>query len=393
MKKILIMLNSLDIGGSQTYVITLTKELINRGYTVWVCAKDGELADEIIKLGGHIYIPPRFFRETKIEKKRFIKAISYNLIFIIPIIFKIHIFCWKEKFSFIISQQPLPTFTACLLSKMFRIPMIYIVHGTLPNEFPPLLYKQFRYKLPRIVVISKEIKNFLIQKYGLNEKNIQLIINCIDIEKFNTYKYHFNSNILKKTIVYISNIHLGKIDAIQNLILAAPLVYKKNNNISFCLVGKGNAFDKINKLATEVNKKIGEVIINCVGGYKDVRPFIQKADIFIGIGRSAREAMAMGIPTILVGHLKGENGGNYGGIIDKNNIEAMEFYNLSGRHSSVETTPQLLAKDILYILQNKDFALKISAFELKYINDYCSSKIICDKFEIEMKDVIEKGNC
>jgi hypothetical protein len=97
--------------------------------------------------------------------------------------------------------------------------------------------------------------------------------------------------------------------------------------------------------------------------------------------------MAMGIPTILVGHLKGPYGGNYGGVVSKEKIEAQEYHNLSGRESAIVATPAALADDITMLLTNTEMAQELALFGRQYIARNCSVGAFCDYVESEIKRI------
>jgi len=381
MRKLLVLLNTLDLGGSQTYVLTLCKELAKRGYKITVAAKGGILSKEASKYVEKV-IDCRIDAAFRWPLNSNIKKFFRVLFLYFPACLSIINLCRKEKFDCILTQQPSPTFLALVLRKIYGVHVVYIVHHFLPNEFPPLLFKKLRYRLPSIVAISEEIKRYLIKYWNIPDYKITVIVNCIDLDNF---QYQSIKKVQQKTVVYMSSLNEAKKCAIDNFINAALIVEQKFKNIEFRLIGNGSLFNKYSLMVKKINDRIGHEVVKLTGGQVDVKQFIQNADVFVGIARSAREAMAMGIPTILVGHLAGSKGGNYGGIISDNNINDLEFCNLSGRNSPIMTTPELLASDILKLLNNNDLALNVSKFGRWYIENHCSSELICDQIERQLQ--------
>lgn len=73
-KNILIATNSLGIGGCETYILTMTKELINREKSVVIVAADGMLKNNFENIGAKVYEINFFNRELCMEN---IKKIEY----------------------------------------------------------------------------------------------------------------------------------------------------------------------------------------------------------------------------------------------------------------------------------------------------------------------------
>ncbi len=386
-KKILILLNTLSLGGSQTYALTVAKGLIRRGHEVHIAAKPGPLSVVAAGLGvkTHAMRVDSGLRKPADSLTRY--AARFALLYVRSAV-SLFILCRRERFDVLVSQQPAPTFLALVMSRISGAPVLYIVHHVLPNEFPPLFYRFFRYRLPSIVAISHEIRDHLLNVWGLGKEKVSVIINCIDLEEYDNSVNRVNDMPGPKRVVYVSAISDAKKNAVVNFIHAAEIASRQTDDISFEIVGDGNIFEEIQRLVRETNESAGYEIIKLLGGRTDIIAVLKGASVCIGIARCAREAMALGIPTILVGHLTGKKGGNYGGIIDRRNIEELEYSNLSGRSSSILATPEIIAADIMKLISDPGYAEEVSRFGLQYVRNNCCSELICQKLENELDKLI-----
>src|ERR1700690_3679479 len=272
-KKILVLIGTLDLGGSQTYALTVSKELIRKGHDVHIAAKAGPLSDmsDKLRIKSHsLRVDAGFHYTSDCLMKYYAKFVLLFMKSAISLLF----LCKRERFDVIISQQPAPTFLALIMSKIFRVPVLYIVHHTLPNEFPPLFYNCFRYRLPAMIAISQEIRDYLTTTWGLDKSTITVIINCIDMEEYNSASDNHQDlaslNTRPKRVVYVSTITDSKRKAIENFVRAAAIVFEVNQDISFEIIGEGNIFDDIKLLVRKTNEAIGKDILKLLGGQADV---------------------------------------------------------------------------------------------------------------------------
>ncbi len=239
------MLNSLDLGGSQTYVLTIAKEFKRRGYKITIAAKNGVLTPEASKYSEKV-VDCRADAAFRWPVDNLIRRFFRIILLYIPALLKAFNLYRRDKYNFIITQQPSPTFLAIIMSRFFKAPVLYIVHHVLPDEFPPLWYSIIKYRLPPIIAISEEIKSFLINNCAIEKGKISVIINCIDMEVFQKQVKKDNP---KKKIVYVSSINGAKIKAVENFIKSALIVTRDYKNVEFCLVGNGDLYEKSLQLA------------------------------------------------------------------------------------------------------------------------------------------------
>ncbi|RLC45576.1 MAG: hypothetical protein DRI23_13355 [Candidatus Cloacimonadota bacterium] len=177
------------------------------------------------------------------------------------------------------------------------------------NNLVKRLLAKFTYRISnKIIVLSRSAKEVLVNKFNIQEDKIEVIINGVDIEEFNSNRIN-NIDIRKK--YHISERYIvgyvgkfGEWEGLRYLIKCVPYVIKEVKSVKFFLVGYGSDFDYVNNLV----KKLGiedKVILPGDVLPEDVPSYIDSMDVFViprisslttetAIPLKVLEAMAMG---------------------------------------------------------------------------------------------------
>lgn len=244
---ILVANNKLErVGGTEIYTLSLIKELKNQGHNVeYFTRRRGEISERIEKELGVCFKSKKQYdlilaNHNKIVRQLFFKANG---------------------------------------------PIIQTIHGITPRVEKPSIFADC------YVAISREIKEYLNNKYHLSS---EVILNGIDCNKFKP---------------------ITEINTKLSTVLSLSQSEEANTIIEEACEIVGVDFIKANKQSKTV--------------VKDVLEIINKSDLVVGLGRSAYEAMACARPVIVFDCRKymGNRGDGYlNEVIDESII-----YNCSGR--------------------------------------------------------------
>jgi len=281
---------SLDIGGAETHIIELSRELKRRGVDVAVASKGGVYVPQLEEAGiPHYTIPLHTKKPTAVLRS------YYALRRLIK----------QEKFDIVHAHARIPAFICGLLAKELKFRFVTTTHGVYNA---PLYWRLLSKWGEHSLAVSYDIKQYLIDNYKIPSDNITITINGIDTNRFSSQNATSDlvrelelSRDTKHRVLYVSRIDRESAHIGFQLVEAAPLLNAVYEDIEFVLVGGGTAFADLKARADEVNRMLGRNVIRMTGPRTDIWRFTSVSDIFVGVSRSALEAMAAELPTVISG--------------------------------------------------------------------------------------------
>lgn len=357
-ERVLLVVDGLYIGGTETHVLELAKELIKNNVFVSIVArKEGSLLSYFKELNCPIYHID-FPRTLKLENTHENKLVE-----------EIERIIETEKINLVHFHQTPSGYLSGMAAKNKGVPTIFTVHGTYyPNHEIQRLLKLSDF----VICVSPPICDY-ISSFGVEDTH--LIPNGINLEDYPTNR---TSEELKKNlkipedsivVTYASRIAWAKAKACSMFLRACKdLKINPVPNLHVVVVGGGNRLNDIKDLAHYIENLCNRSFIHIVGEQKDMHPYYSIADCVVGTGRVALEAMASEKTVLTVG--------NHGffGVVTKENIgEAWEHY--FGDHGSKSPCSRHVLRDSLKkILLDKEY-LKLNGIE--------SREIVVEKFNIQ----------
>lgn len=300
---ILMSLMQLDIGGAETHVVELAKELKRRGHNITVTSNGGAYVEELEKCGIKHYAVPL---QNK-KPQNVIKAFSLLKEIII-----------NEKIDIVHSHARIPSFILGKLHKKMKFPFVTTAHWIFTTKYGLKYITDWGQKT---LAVSEDIKKYLMDNYKIPESDITVTVNGIDVQKFSAdtdktaamKELGLSQN--DNTVVYVSRMDEDRSLAAHQLITAAERLDKIVENLKCVIVGGGNDFENVKKEAEAVNEKLGRKAIILTGARTDINKLVAPAKLFVGVSRAALEAMAAEKPTIIAGNE------GYIGLFDKDKLE------------------------------------------------------------------------
>lgn len=318
---------SLGIGGVETHIVELCKELAAKGNDITVASNGGVYEKELEESGiKHVKLPlhnklPSALAKSYFGLKKLIK---------------------QEQFDIVHAHARIPAFICGKLAKRLKFRFVTTCHGVYAVS-PALRFFSKWGGTP--LAVSADIKQYLIKNYDIPYDNITLTINGIDINKFSKdissqdVENELRLPPSKHRIVYVSRINHDCAQTAFELLEAAPALCKKYDDLQLILVGDGKCFDKLKGEAEKVNENAGRQICWLPGARTNINQYMAMADIFVGVSRSALEAMSAEVPVILSGAQ------GYIGIFDESKLQASLDTNFCCRGCGISDSEKL-KKDI-----------------------------------------------
>lgn len=346
----------MEIGGAETHVLELSRELKRRGFNIIVASNGGVYEKELEDAGIKHYKLPLHNKNPKnlLVSYRGLKRIIK-----------------EEKIDIVHSHARIPSFLCGRLHKKMGFPFITTAHWVFKANG---IWRCLTDWGQKTIAVSNDIKKYLIDNYGTDEHDITVTINGIDTNKFSadidasSVEKEFDLSADKTRIVYVSRMDEDRSLAAHHLTEIAKRLSDTVENLEIVIVGGGNDFDNVKREADAVNASCGHELIKLAGARTDINKFVKTCDVFVGVSRAALEAMAAAKPVVVAGNE------GYIGIFDESKLSESIKTNFTCRDCA-QPSAELLYNDLIKLL--KDFG----AEDRKKLGEY-SRSVIIDRYSV-----------
>ncbi|NQT22189.1 MAG: glycosyltransferase family 4 protein [Candidatus Omnitrophica bacterium] len=350
--KVLLLTTHLNIGGVGLYVLNLAKGLKEKGIDCVVASSGGGLEDHFRKAG----IPLMYLDiKTKFE---------FNPK-LIPAVRRLINFAKKTDLDIVHAHTRVAQVMAKAISRQSGASFVSTCHGFFnKRRISRIIYPCWG---DRVIAISEAVKNHLKDDFKVSPKDITVIHNGIDSEKYQEALEAKDVIALKRKLKIEGGPVLGSIGRLspvkgyKYLLCALKELKRDFPNLRLVLIGEGPEEQKLRSLTKKLNLEDSVLFINST---LDTKKFLALMDIFVfpslqeGLGLSLLEAMASGKACIAT---------SIGGISDI--IE-------DGKNGLLvpPADSHCLKEAIKRLLSDKGFSSKIAS---------CARKSVKDKFSME----------
>lgn len=360
-KTVLLALMKLDIGGAETHVVELAKELARRGRRVLVASNGGVYVKELTDAGIRHYVVP-------LQNKN-----PFNMLKSLFLLRKI---IREEKPDIVHSHARIPSFLLGKLHKRMHFPFVTTAHWVFSTKYGLRYLTDWGEKT---LAVSEDIKQYLIDNYGIPEKDILVTINGIDTDKFSpendgqSTRAHFGIPADAPVISYVSRMDADRSLAAHQLIDAFPALCERIPGLHLIAVGGGNDFESVAAEARAADKAIGEERIHLTGASTDIAALISPSDLFVGVSRAALEAMAAGKPTVIAGNE------GYIGLFGEDKIPICLKTNFCCRGCELSSSERLSADITAFFEKSAEEKAALSAYGRAFVQkNYSVSRMTDD---------------
>jgi len=357
-ERILFVLDALYVGGTETHVLGLAKELMEKNVFVAIVArKEGSLLKsfEALNCPIHHIDFPRTLKLEKMHEKNLVEKIEEII--------------ESEKITLVHFHQTPSGYLSGKAAKNKEIPTIFTVHGTYYPNHEIRMLLEFTHT---VICVSPPLKEY-IQSFGI--KTTYLVPNGINLAEYPLNKTYEE---LKKelkipkesiVVVYASRMAWAKAK-VCTMFLRACKDLKINvlPNLHVIVVGGGSRLNDIKNLAQYIEQLGNNSFVHIVGEQKNMHAYYSIADCVVGTGRVALEAMASNKTVLAVGNH------GYFGIVTKENLDEAWAHYFGDHGSTMPSSRHTIRDNLKKVLVDKEF-LKLNGLQ--------SREIIEEKFNIQ----------
>lgn len=331
--KILMILDSLNIGGTETHVFALAKALQSRGHQVIIGTSGGPLTQHFQQAG----------LEVKLMSFQSDNPLASNYVTLLE---QARAIVQEYEIDLIHAHLIAGLKIAAQISQEFLIPVVFTAHGMF---YPRRQLQSHLTSVEHAIAVSLPAAVFLNSRLGYPKEQISVVPNGIDLAHFapkkeaGSFREELGLAPGEFLITLCSRIAWGKTRVIEETIKAVEELQKKYKT-RLAIVGSGPDSGFIKSLAGMVNRRLGRELITLTGAMLDPLEAYLGSDVVIGTARIALEAMACHKPVIAAG-----NSGYVGLITPQNFPQGWELY--FGDHDFLAyTTSSRIAGDLERVL-------------------------------------------
>lgn len=371
MKKVLMVLMGLEIGGAETHVVELSKQLHREGWDVAVVSNGGVYERELREAGIRCHRAPLHRRNV------FLMLRSLHLLRRI---------IREERPDVVHAHARIPAFLCGILQRTMDFPFVTSAHWVF---YVNGLLKRIANWGERTVAVSDDIKAYLIDNYGVPAEQISVTINGIDTEKFSPdvsgerVLREFGLSAERPVISYVSRMDESRALVARQLVAIAPRLREAIPGVQLLIAGGGGVFDEIKAQADAANAAAGENYIVMTGARTDINEIVAAGDLFVGVSRAALEAMAAEKPVIVAGNE------GYIGLFGEEKLALAQSNNFCCRGCETSTEERLY-DDIVNVLckLSNDKRAVLGRYGREVIQEYYSVARMARDCEDAYRDVL-----
>lgn len=338
--KILMTLMGLDIGGAETHVVELSKQLKSLGHDIIIVSAGGTYEKEITEYGIKFYEAPLKNRRISdmLNAYKILKSVILN-----------------ERPDIVHAHARIPAFICGLIRRSIKFNFVTSVHGIYSTA--PVL-KQLTNWGDFSIAVSDDIKEYLMNSYKIKESNIIVSVNGIDTKKFSPENDYgdvlseFGMNTEAKRLVYMSRLNNDVCMPLMKLLDMFEDIEHEIPGLELLIIGDGNSYEEISLKANGINTRLKRKAVVTAGARTDVNRLLSTATASIGVARAILESMAMAKPVIVTG------AEGYIGIYDSSKTDIAVSNNFTCR-GCMPMLDEKFKEDIITVLKMNEHERRI----------------------------------
>ncbi|MGE5653933.1 MAG: glycosyltransferase family 4 protein [Bacillota bacterium] len=318
---VLMVVSRLNIGGTETHILSMAQALRRLGVKVGVATEGGPLVSLCRRQGIAVHrLPVNASPAAKAAALAHLVPTRYQII-------QLH-----DSRSFAAAK---------LISAKCRVPVVLTVHGTYHQRKAVLHGARYA---KQVVPVSEAVRSWL-RTMGVRLPLV-VIPNGIDLRRFSPShrqdheRQSLGLPVKAQIILHATRFDVHKQAIARKVIKASELVARHRPLLHTVLLGPGPYRRGVKKLASQINHRLGRAAVEVRPPTMQISRYYRSANLVIATGRTALEAMACAKPVIACG-IRG-----YEGILQSHNMARAIRHGLGDHARAYPLRVKKLAADI-----------------------------------------------
>lgn len=330
---ILMIVDDLNVGGSATHVLSISKQLLKRGYKVIIISKVGTIENRFLK---------ESIKVLYLDLDKDLDEISQDIISIIN----------QNNIDIIHTHLIRSIEIANKIKSITKIDFISTLHV--------LSYDKRIFNLlnnaKHIICVSDPIKDALIKNCDYNlENKVSVIYNGVNIS-YKDINLNFNHDLVSKLYKSKDNFNIitycSRLTSIKGIICEDFLkkfyeIAKEDDTLIAIILGDGNRKRNVEFYSNYINDCLNRKAVYVVGNVDYPEEFFNISDCVVGTGRVIIEAINSNTACIAYGS------SGFVGVVEKGNYSKL-IKTYFGEHKSIDFIEKGLIESMNFLLYNKE---------------------------------------
>ena len=281
--RILHVLSQVEVTGAETYAVTLIAEQLRRGDEVIV------VSDTLATPTQAEYVPMRIARRDFPQRIRNVIALRRLI--------------RSRRIDLVNAHSRAASWVAFFATRGTGVPLVSTIHS---RQWVPLQSRWYSIYGERIVAVSESLLTHMRSDLGIPTARTRLIRNVLDLERFTPRADRVSIRPSlgldgERVIALVSRLSRGKADVARFFVgQVFERVRATVTDAKLLVVGGMRMPADLTALVAATNTRVGGSI-HLVGHQANVADYLQAADIVVGSGSVAMEALAMSRPVVALG--------------------------------------------------------------------------------------------
>ena len=319
---ILHILSQFEVTGAEVYAVTLASEQQMQGHNVLL------VSDTL-----HVPFPGKYIQQS--IGNRSYRQRWKNIQFLIRLI-------RKNNIHVVHAHSRAASWVCFFATRFTKTVFISTVHGRQHLHFSSTRWNVYG---KHVIAISETLKDHLVEELGLNQNYVSQIGNGFNVEswlerpRMQSKQELFKVPDSARVLLLVGRLSGPKGDIVRFFLKEVFPHLVQQTNASVFIISGIHVPDDISSLIHDTQQTFGRERIRLIEFQKDLFPYLSAADIVVGAGRCAMEAIILGKPTVAFGE------STYEGLITEEN-----FHRLSGTNFGDTGHYHSLDKDLIYAI-------------------------------------------
>lgn len=325
---ILIALNSLGIGGSQTVAVNLARLAHSSGWNVIVVGRDGIQSEVLRREGIETFWTPirqgtawdagsaTRLRNWPNIARELVKTLG-SLAGVLLLLMRTY-----RKVDVIHASQPWPTAIAVICGVLTRIPVVWHVHGTSRVEMPLPVWRWTCRQLAAVVAISPEVAR-AVERYLPSGLPVTVFASPSTVDMSLRSMPRASGGGVR--IAFCATLTRNKMDCLAATLHAAGLIATSGKDVCVVTVGDGSCMSEARAEAARMERAYPGLTVEFRGAVSPSYAAYTDADVVVGMGLVAVEAIQLGHRVVVA------SSDGVGGLIGVHNYDQLRDTNFTGR--------------------------------------------------------------